>query len=168
MIEALTIELESWRGTPFTEMPIHRAQKGLRVNCVTFVEAVFVNLGWMRPIRWPRYVVSGGGEAMLKVLIDTLDGIPELELAWERSGDPLDLRLYECIAPRISPASATCFLPGDILLISSGRALHHLAIFAGDNTLWHATRLQGGVGTVSLAEPQVQKHLQRVYRPKRK
>lgn len=117
---ALFAELKTWQGTRY----FHRAApaiKGVRADCVSFVERVMVNLGAFKPIHWPSYVTQYGGEPMLDLLLKTLGTIPELE----RLDKSAELK------------------PGDLVVCSSGKAMHHLAIYAGLNTLWHSLEKQG-------------------------
>ena len=137
---ALLLELETWKGTRFFRRSAP-AVKGVRADCVSFVEAVLVNLGAISPIAWPDYVTHYGGEAMLELMIKTLDAIPELKAA---TPDKL--------------------LPGDLLACSAGKNLHHLALFSGGNVIWHAWEQGGGVCTANSHDPLFRKNLVAVYR----
>lgn len=140
-VAALIRELESWRGTRFFRRAAP-AIKGVRADCVSFAEAVMVNLGAIKPIDWPAYVTHYGGEPMLALLLKTLDAIPQLK--------------------QLAPS--TLAIPGDLLACSAGKNLHHLAIYAGMNTLWHAMEKEGGISTANIHDPLFRKHLVAIYR----
>lgn len=141
----LVEELVSWRGTRFFPQSAP-AVKGVRADCVSFVEAVLVNVGAIPPIKWPEYVTRSGGEPMRDLLLKTMDGIPNLV----------------CIASAKNPHVPIMF--GDVIVVSSGKALHHLAIYGGGNTIWHATGDGGGVCTGNIEDPSITKHMIAVYR----
>ena len=136
------LELKSWVGTRFVDRAAP-AIKGVRCDCVSFVERVLVNLKAIDPIKWPHYVTRNGGEPMKDLLLTTLDQIPKLTRV-------------------ISGPEAI----GDLLVYSSGKAMHHLAIFAGDNTIWHALSDAGGVCTGNIKDPVLADRLIAVYRAK--
>jgi hypothetical protein len=141
---ALLFELRSWLGTRFFPQAAP-AVKGVRADCVSFVEAALVNVGAIKPIKWPAYVTRTGGDKMRLLLLSTLNSIPEL-------------------ANVGTDVSASLF--GDILVCSSGKALHHLAINGGANTIWHATEDGGGVCQANLTDPVIANHLIAIYRVK--
>lgn len=137
------IELLSWVGTRFFRNAAP-AKKGVRADCVSFVEALLVNVGAIKPIKWPAYVTHSGGEAMLELLLKRLRSMPQFaEL----------------------PLNATMII-GDVLVYSSGRAHHHLAFFYGDNTIWHATEDGGGVCSGNVNDPVLSKRLVAIFRVK--
>jgi hypothetical protein len=146
--EKLLAALQSWRGTRFIPCV---AVKGAGVDCVRFAERVLVECDAIDPIRWPAYVTSGGGPAMLIVLLDHLSRISRLLQIWQRGSD----------APRPE------FMRGDLLLISTGVKLHHLSIFTANPTLWHCLA-SSGVCEGNVHDPVVQKHLMAVYRTREK
>lgn len=115
-VSKLLNELETWRGTPFLKGSRQRAKKGAAANCVSFVEAVLVNVGAIKPILWPPYVVVGGGEDMKELMLQTLRDIPEME---------------ELPAPLADEMK-----PGD-LIVSSGKEGNHLCILTVPPTVWH-------------------------------
>jgi hypothetical protein len=141
---ALLDELESWRGTPFNRSGSAGAQKGYRSNCVTFVEAVLSKLGAIKPIEWPKYVVSGGGAPMLAVMIRSLHDVGLLQVS---SGN--------LIAP---------VLCGDVILVSTGTKLHHLAIYGQDSTVWHSLEKGKGVCTGNVFDPLIKRHCHSIWR----
>ena len=132
-------ELESWRGTPFQRRAAGHARRGASCDCVSFISAVLVNLGAIQPIAWPRYVVRGGGPGMLKLLISTIAAIPSMRLA----------------PPPIQP--------GDLLICSSGAALHHMAIYAGGQDVWHAVE-DYGVTMANVNDSMFARHLVAAFR----
>lgn len=137
--ERLLIELEGWRGTPFLN---GMGRKGIGADCVRFVEAVLVNLGAIDPVTFPPYVCRGGGREMLKIFVGVLDACPKMYRLWNPR--PLIIR-------------------GDVLLISSGKALHHLGIVAKPPTVWHCLR---SVCEANLRDPKLEHNLYAVYRVK--
>ncbi len=143
---ALLSELQSWRGTRFWEQASGRARKGVCADCVSFCERVYVALGAMEPIQWPRYVTHHGGAAMFDLVLESLAKVPRLAVVWEPSagGEP-------------------ALMVGDLIVASSGKALHHLAIYSGDNTLGHCVAGEG-VSTGNIHDPIIRKHTQRVCR----
>jgi hypothetical protein len=142
---ALVAELESWAGTRFWRGTRGRAVKGVRADCVSFCEAVMVNLGAMKRLRWPAYVTNGG-ETMRQLLARTLSEIPKLVQVWEPGSS----------ADKI-------FWPGDLLAGSAGDGRHHMGIYAGGNVIWHCT-MQHGVCKGTLQDPALEQHLIGIYR----
>jgi cell wall-associated NlpC family hydrolase len=145
---ALLAELESWRGTRFWEQTSGRARKGVCADCVSFCERVYVALGAMEPIRWPRYVTHHGGAAMLTLVLESVAKIPRLAVIW---------------TPETGIELANVLMPGDLVVASSGRALHHMAIYSGGNTLWHCVAGEG-VCQGNIHDPIIRKHTRAVYR----
>ncbi len=143
---ALQAELKSWRGTRFWEHATGRARKGVCADCVSFCERVYVALGAMEPIQWPHYVTHHGGAAMFDLVLESLAKIPRLAVVWTPSGDG-------------EPA----LVVGDLIVASSGKALHHLAIYSGGNTLWHCVAGEG-VSQGNIHDPIIRKHVRAVYR----
>lgn len=145
--DALLAELDGWAGTKFFP-GTGRATKGVVADCVSFARGVYCNLGAMEHVDFPEgYKAFHGGIPMLRVLVDTIDSIPNLLCVWN-SGvevDPPDLA------------------PGDLLVGSSGRAHHHVAIYAGGRVLWHCIQ-HVGVTQGNSRDPMFAKHLIRVYR----
>ena len=135
-------EIQKWRGTPFMECTGRPAQGA---DCVRFVEGVLRNIGAIDPVPFPAYTVRGGGERMLEIFLATMDAIPKMECLWRGDG------------PR-PPVKR-----GDVFLVSSGKALHHLAIVAVPPVLWHCLN---AVGEGNIFDPTVEKHLRAIYRVK--
>jgi len=141
-------EVEGWRGTPFWEAIGARARKGVAADCVSYVGACMIGAGAIGGIPWPAsYVTHGGGEAMLRTLLLAMDGIEGLPEIWHR----LDT------VPR-PPVER-----GDILVVSSGKALHHLAIYMGGNRVTHCLA-KYGVTEGNLFDPLIAKHMVAIYR----
>lgn len=133
-------EAQSWFGTPFRDGIGARAKRGTACDCVSFVAAVLHACGAIGHVPWPKgYVSMTGGPAMLEVLLKTLGSIERLA--------------------RVEGA----FLPGDVLVGSTGRSRHHIALYLGNNRLAHcwAGRVQEG----NLKDPMLMKHLHSVWRP---
>lgn len=140
----LLAELESWRGTKFIPFV---AKKGVGVDCVRFAAAVLQNVGAIEPFAWPAYVIEGGGQAMLEILLRHTDQVQGLARTWTHGQDNGPI------------------MRGDLLLVSSGRHLHHFAIFTVYPVLWHCLRTDG-VCQGNIEDPIVRDHLWAVYRAK--
>jgi cell wall-associated NlpC family hydrolase len=141
---ALQVELVRWIGTPFLEGAGRRAKEGVCADCVSFCEAVLVNLGAINPIEWPRYVM-GGGKAMLTLLLSRIKQIPELEQV----------------------STDAVLLPGDLMVYSGATGIHHVAIYAGSQTLWHCA-LRYNVTTNNVNDPKYRGALIALFRAKAK
>lgn len=140
---ALTKELGTWAGTRFAPGIGGNAQKGVGADCVSFVERVLVNVGAIKAVEWPAYVTKGGGESMLALLLQRVGAVPELV--------------------KIDDWLSRGLMPGDVLLGSTGRAMHHVSIFAGSNVVWHAIK-DHGVCTGNIFDPIIAKHTVAVFR----
>lgn len=146
--KALLAELESWRGTRFWEQTAGRAKKGVAADCVSFCERVYVALGAMDPFQWPRYVTHHGGPAMFELVVASVAKVPGLTVVW---------------TPAAMVQASGILMPGDLVVASSGKALHHLAIYAGDNTLWHCVAGEG-VSQGNIHDPIIRNHTKVVLR----
>lgn len=140
----LLAELESWRGTPFVEC---RAVKGAGADCIQFIERTLQATGAIDAVQFPRYVTRGGGEPMLEIMLARMDAVPKLRRIWTRP-EGKD-------RPEIKR--------GDVLVISTGKALHHAAIVAEPPTIWHNLT---GVAEGNLHDPLVTRHTWAIYRAK--
>lgn len=117
----LVRELESWKGTPFSKG--RSCIKGRAANCCNWVAQALENIGAISPVVMPPgYVTRGGGDRMLEVILATMATIPELRRVW-KAGEPGAVRSE--------------ILRGDVLLFSTGKALHHLAIVTEPPVCWH-------------------------------
>lgn len=145
----LALEISEWNTTRFWRGAAGRARKGVGADCVSFVEKVMVNVGAMKPIVWPHYVTWGGGDAMMELMINALNSVPEFQCVWKPG------------------LSMPALLPGDIIVrnypLKSGSSdYHHLAIFLGDNTLVHMrTR---GLNEANIKDRYAIRQLQAIYR----
>lgn len=137
----LTRELISWKGTKYSHTGI--CLKGIGSDCVRFVLAVLVATGSVPPIPLPKYVPKNGGPGMLELLIKTLESMP-LKRVW-KSGDG---------AIPENPKR------GWILVISTGRALHHLAIVGNPPQAWHCL---DKVEECNYLDPSIQNHIFSIY-----
>jgi hypothetical protein len=146
---ALSAELLSWKDTRFWPRSGGRARKGVGADCVSFVEAVLVNVGAITPVKWPVYVIRGGGIDMRNLAINVLDSISEMGKIWwlETQTDWQKVSL----------------LAGDVLVRSVKNDSHHMAIYAGDKTLWHA-QPAFGVTTGSVGDTFAIQDMQAIYR----
>lgn len=140
--DALVIELKSWQGTPFVEC---KAVKGGGADCIQFIERSLFAVGAIGPVTFPKYVTRGGGAEMLRVLIERMSAVPRLQCVWSRP--------HGLPKPEIKR--------GDVLIISTGTALHHAVIVAEPPVIWHNLT---GVAEGNLFDPIVQKHTFAIYR----
>lgn len=138
---SLKRSLESWRGTKYSHSGV--CIKGIGSDCVRFVEAVAVETGAIQPINWPKYVTKNGGPAMLDLLLSTLDNIPRMERIWKAGDGPIP-------HPK----------RGWILVISSGRAIHHLSIVGNPPQVWHCL---DGVAEANYFDSSIRHHLFAIY-----
>jgi cell wall-associated NlpC family hydrolase len=141
---ALISELQSWKGTKFVD---GMAAKGVGVDCVRFAERVLFNIGAISPVNFPPYVIRGGGPEMLSRLFDHTRRVPELEELWNRQQGPH--------RPHIRR--------GDLLICSSGKALHHFVLVAEPPVLWHALN---SVDEGNLFDPVIADHIVGIFRVK--
>lgn len=146
--DALRAECASWVGTRFFDTVCGRSAKGVSADCVGFCERVYVALGVMKPVEWPSYVTHHGGPQMLQLLLEEISKVPGLMVVWH-TGAPEE---YHRV-----------LFPGDLMLISSGKALHHVAIYGGSNNLWHCTSAKG-VSQTNIFDRLVAENLRRIYR----
>lgn len=145
-------ELESWRGTPFVS---GAGLKGHGADCVRFVEGVLVNIGAIDPVPFPRYTVRGGGERMLDIFLGVMDAIPRMACIWKMSIFAASNEEPKMDKPEVRR--------GDVFLISTGRALHHLTIVATPPVLWHCLK---HVGEGNIFDSTVEQNLRAIYRVK--
>lgn len=136
---ALRQELASWKGTPFVP---YMARKGTGVDCIRFAHAVMKPLGACGPVRWPRYAVTSQGASQLDLLCGCIEEAANVEQ------EPLDI---------------SCLIPGDVLIFSTGKALHHTGVFEGPSRFWHCLRGRK-VEYNDLSDSTWTSHLYRVYR----
>ena len=122
--EALTAELKSWEGTPFTA---RMAVKGVGVDCIRFAHAVNQAVGACGPVVWPRYKTVSIGDKYLRLLCDSIEASANVRAIWTRSEDGPDPDL-------------AIFRPGDLLIISSGQSWHHTGIYENWPWFWHCLR----------------------------
>jgi cell wall-associated NlpC family hydrolase len=135
-------ELESWKHTPFVA---RACIKGSGVDCVQFAHQVLLNVGAISPAVFPQsYTIRGGGESMLAILEQAVATVPELERTW-----------------RYGYSRPHQITRGNLLLLSTGRALHHFAIVAKPPLVWHCLTK---VGCASLADPSIGNHIFGVWR----
>lgn len=147
----LLLEIESWEGTRFWRGAGEQAKKGVGADCVSFAEKVLINVGAIQPIKWPKYVIYGGGDDMADLMTKTLDSIPELVKVWE-PGTVVD------------PIAIT--VVGDVWFrsvdVRDQVDYHHLAIFTGDNTL--VQMRERGLARANVHDRYAIKRLQAIYR----
>lgn len=141
--EALKLELAKWENTPFRP---RMAQPGVGCDCGRFAHACYMNVGAMPDMDWPNYVTRGGGETILQLLRSTIMAIRGVSPVWTEgsSGNPVE------IVKR-----------GDMLIISSGKALHHVIVVEEPPAVWHCfERVQRG----NLMDSVVINHLKNIFR----
>jgi hypothetical protein len=153
-IARLQREAESWFETPFRDGIGSRAKRGTACDCVSFVAAVLQACGAIGHVPWPKcYVSMTGGPEMLEVLIDTLSHIPRLRRIQSVSS------AIDSPSSILNPRSPH---PGDILVGSTGRSRHHIALYLGENRLLHCWA--GQVQEGNLKDPMLMKHLHSIWR----
>lgn len=146
--EALKAELAGWEGTRFKRCAGANAVRGVAADCVSGVERVLVNIGAIEPVKWPSYVVRGEGNEMTAVLVGVLATVVGLQrMATLLPGDAL---------PDI--------MMGDLLLCVSSAGNPHLALFEGDNTIWHVVEKRNGVHHANVFSPIIMQSIRAVYR----
>ena len=140
---ALQAEIKRWEGTPSRP---NQGQPGVGTDCVRFVHGVLRNVGAVPNIEWPPYVTRGGGENMLYLCRATILGIRRVSPLWTEGDNTNPFLVIQ---------------RGDFLLISTGKALHHLVIVEQPPVVWHCFKkvCQG-----SMYDPVIQKHLKNVFR----
>lgn len=141
----LTRELESWRGTKYSHTGVCR--KGVGTDCVRFVEAILVATGAIQPIEWPKYVTKNGGPGMLSLVLQTMNEIANLDRVWTAGESAIP-------EPR----------RGWILVISSGKAHHHLSIVGNPPQVWHCLE---GVEEANYFDSSIRHHLYAIYEAQR-
>lgn len=146
---ALRSEISEWNGTKFLYDTAGHAQKKVSADCVSFPLAVFQNLGLVdKDLRIPPYTsVRGGREEYFKLLA-VLDNLPGLELIWERHGFFLNREILQL---------------GDLIVCSSGSAIHHLLIYNTADMAWHCWP-KIGVTQTSILTKHIYATSKRVYR----
>lgn len=144
-------------GTKFFEASGANSRKGVAADCVSFCERALAGAGAISPVTWPdRYVTFGGGPEMLAIFLKIMDSVPELHLIWWKADAAADPEAIVSLLKR-----------GDLILCSSGKALHHLAIFMGDNTIAHCLDNGAGVQAGNTYDPIVAKNIFRLYRARK-
>lgn len=140
---ALQAEIQRWKDTPSRP---HQGKPGTGTDCVRFVHGVLRNIGAIANMDWPDYVTRGGGEAMLQLCRATILKIRNVGPIWAE-GDVAN--------------PFTLVKRGDFMLISSGKALHHLLIVEQPPMVWHCFQK---VSQGSMMDPVVTKHLKNIFR----
>jgi len=108
--------------------------------------------GAIGAVPWPsRYVSRGGGPAMLEKLLEILDGTERLMCIWSRPTH----------GPLTSDLRPLAFLPGDVLLYTTGTRLHHLGLLINATQFVHSW--SGKIQLASVAD-QRERFLFAVYR----
>lgn len=144
-IARLQHEVSGWIGTPFVPGCGGNAAKGVRADC-TWVAAPLQRLGAIGAVDWPkRYVVHGGGPAMLDLLTGILARVPGLNRVWQR----------EC-----SDCTPVEVIAGDVILSSTGTRMHHLSLCLGGNLVAHSWS-----GKIRLASLDHRRLWHSLYRP---
>lgn len=138
-IALLVAELLAWEGTPYVA---HMAKRGLGADCLRFAVAVLQDLGVVGVVEWPRYSLRGGGPEVCEMLCERIlaSGVM-CEVIDELPG-----------------------MPGDLLVFTTGKAMHHVGIRLDGPWFYHCL---GGYGVIkaSLGDSTFGSRLHRVYRP---
>jgi len=140
---ALQSEIQRWKGTPSRP---HQGRPGVGTDCVRFVHGVLKNIGALPEMEWPPYVTRGGGEQMLHLCRSTILGLRGVTPIWAEGDNESPFRLIQ---------------RGDFLLISTGKALHHLVLVEQPPTVWHCFK---EVTSGSMHDSVVANHLKNVFR----
>lgn len=147
---ALIDEIHEWVGTGFRFNTGGKATKGISADCVSFPLGVFKAIGLIpQEIQIPPYSSVKGGRGEYKKLLGVLESLKNLELFWERQGDDF----FDTKALRI----------GDLIVCSSGSAIHHVLIYAGNDCAWHCWPSVGVCKTI-IQSKQIKKFAKRIYR----
>lgn len=142
-------ELLTWVGTPFFPGVGSAAKKQVAADCVSFINGAIRAVRPFDGFEWPTYAASMSGPGALFLLEEHLAKIRQLAHV-HRSTDSWP-----------HPE----FLRGDLILVSTGRNLHHLCVYIEDRQVIHS--LQGrGVCLGSTEDPTLAKHVWGIYRLK--
>lgn len=141
--EALKAELRSWKGTPNRPRMF---EKGVGVDCVNFVHRSCYNIGALPMVDFPRYVTRGGGPQTLTLMRDVILGIRNVRAVWAEGMNENPVNVVQ---------------RGDLIVISSGKALHHLIIAEELPNVWHCFR---EVDQGSIMDTIVLNHLKNIFR----
>jgi hypothetical protein len=115
-----------WLGTPFLERCGRNARAGVCADC-TWVAAPLQRLGAIGAVPWPaRYASRGGGEKMLGVLLGVLEQTERLARIWSRDEGLAERDVHLLLRA------------GDVLVLSTGSRLHHLALALDAGTVAHS------------------------------
>jgi cell wall-associated NlpC family hydrolase len=129
----------AWEGTPFVH---NSAVRGLGVCCHRLIGSVLVDAGWLPPMEFPTGAATAPRWAQTSVMAEWFAG-PGAE--WFDATDD---------APQ----------PGDVLLLRTGHAAHHLALVLTGDRVMHATITQGA--HIRPMVPAMRRLLVATYRPK--
>ena len=103
-------EAESWIRTPFMG---HTGVKGLGVDCVHLVAAVYVAAGVLKaPVEFPRYTLGAGSHLESSLVVDSVVKTGRF-----------------CLVDNIQP--------GDMIGFRCGRVIHHVGIATSENEFIH-------------------------------
>ena len=135
-------ELGSWKGTKYSHTGV--CIKGIGSDCVRFVFAALAATGAVQPPKFPKYVTKNGGAAMLDLMIRSLESIPQLRRVWQISQGPPPDKIGR----------------GWILVISTGRAHHHLSLVGNPPQVWHCLE---EVSEANYFDSSIRNHLFAIY-----
>lgn len=142
-------ELEKWKNTTFRYNCCGRGTPSGSADCVSFPLNVFKNIGLIqRDYTTPKYISVRSRENELGKIYSGIGKIKGLELVWTKEDSLLKEAQIKF---------------GDLLICSSGRAIHHLLIYTGDGILWHCWP-KSGVVKIPFATEQIHRTAQRIYR----
>lgn len=129
----------AWAKTPFHP---HAAIRGVGVDCVNLLAAIYTESGALDGWEFPAYTMDGGDHRHTSQV-----------LAW------LDAHEKFARLPEDAP-----LVPGDLLSFRLGRVPHHVGLYLGERLFIHALR-HCGVTESRLDDPTFGKRLKARYRP---
>lgn len=145
--QRLLNEIKRWRGTLFRYNTGGVASPGTTADCASFPLGVLKNVGLIEEsLTVEPYISLNGGKQEYIKMIAILDSLPGWAVAWDStSNTEMDIKF------------------GDLIICSSGHAVHHILIATGTESAWHCWPCNG-VSPVPLRSGKIIKHLKRIYR----
>lgn len=135
--------LKEWEGTPFVP---YMSQKGVGCDCLRFAHAVYEEIGLAKPIEWPSYGMQSADRQELDRLFSVIEGAVAVS--------------SETLNPE--PGTVPTPIDGDMLVFSSGRAIHHTGIYF-KNRIWHCDPRRGVMAS-QWEDTSFTRHIKRIFR----